>query len=287
MPGRKYFRPYFTPDADRCAVTIHGDRHERPAIVPALRTPLITPTISYPRYTILRNISPRDLYTYLPVQTWRFILRLSNRAMPDMTDGGLNFDLSTGEVERFLRRKVNINPLLYRAYSTFSMRLNIFERWTGMLKSDGINLIFSKGNSNIREHILLSSPSWTSSTDTLLFYQRYFPLLFLLFLSSRKNWFCDTGVEKTRAQPRELQPRHFSPMRNEPRLVCWHSRAMPRPLRVSTTMTRDCNELRSDCAIPRGCATINVEPSYDIGSSTGLPCSAVASGCTDTFARLA
>lgn len=128
MPGRKYFRPYFTPDADRCAVTIHGDRHERPAIVPALRTPLITPTISYPRYTILRNVPPRDLYlhTYLPVQTWRFILRLSNRARYD----GLNFDLSTGEVETIFKEESkssklapqNINPLLCRAYSTFSMQ---------------------------------------------------------------------------------------------------------------------------------------------------------------------
>lgn len=49
---RKYFRPYFTSDADRCAVTIHGDRHERPAIVLALRTPLITPTISFPLHDL-------------------------------------------------------------------------------------------------------------------------------------------------------------------------------------------------------------------------------------------
>lgn len=37
-----------------------------------------------PRYTILRNVPPRDLYvyTYLAVQTWR-LSALSNRAMTD------------------------------------------------------------------------------------------------------------------------------------------------------------------------------------------------------------
>lgn len=147
MPGRKYFRPYFTPDADRCAVTIHGDRHERPAIVPALRTPLITPTISYPRYTILRNVPPRDLYlhTYLPVQTWRFILRLSNRATPDMTV--LTSTCPQVKWKRFLRRKVKVRSLLPRTLTlcfvvhTLLFRCNSVwtssndEKWDG-LKSD-------------------------------------------------------------------------------------------------------------------------------------------------------